>query len=124
DEVAGDPDHVNGAEDHDHAVDSRRGPARNFQSKCEQGEARRVDVEHGAADQAPIATSANSTRYHVGRRVVSAPIGSAPIAWFSFWSDAARSSPYTTSNTGATAAPNVVHATTPALDAERGRYRE
>ena len=71
-----------------------------------------------------IWSSANGTRYQVGSRVVRAPTGSLAIALFKFESEPASSTPYTTRSTGAMAAPKVVHATTPTLDALRGRYRE
>ena len=69
----------------------------------------------------PIATRANGTRYHVGRMVVRAPIGSAEIAPASFLSEALSSTPYTTRMTTGRLAPKVDQNTTPPVEALRGR---
>ncbi|MNC81026.1 hypothetical protein D3C75_1340310 [compost metagenome] len=53
--------------------------------------------------------------------MVSAPIGSALMAVRSSGSDPASSSPITSSTTGASEAPNVVHTTTPRPEVCRGR---
>ncbi|HSZ41386.1 MAG TPA: hypothetical protein VK817_15635 [Trebonia sp.] len=66
----------------------------------------------------------NGTRYHVGKIVDTAPIGSVSIPDDSEADEPASSSPKPSRNTGAIDAPNVVHATTPRPDADRGRYRE
>ncbi len=70
------------------------------------------------------ATMANGTRNHVGSRLASAPIGSAPIAWFSGDDEPASSRPDASRSTGATDPANVVHHTTPSPDDRLGRYRE
>ena len=62
------------------------------------------------------ATSANGTRNQVGSSVVSAPIGSAPIAADRSPEEPASSRPKISSTTGASAAPNVVQPTTPRLE--------
>ncbi len=67
------------------------------------------------------ATMANGTRNQVGSKVVSAPIGSAPIAALRVLDEPASSRPKTSRNTGAMVAEKVVHPTTPRLDDRRGR---
>ncbi len=67
------------------------------------------------------ATMANGTRNQVGSRVVSAPIGSAPIALLSLAEEPASSRPKTSRKIGATEDPNVVQPITPRLEDRRGR---
>src|ERR1700743_973315 len=67
------------------------------------------------------ATITNGTRYQVGRIVASAPIGSVLIAVDSDAEDPASSSPKPSRKIGATAAPNVVHHTTPPPEVRLGR---
>ncbi len=67
------------------------------------------------------ATIANGTRNQVGSSVVSAPIGSAPIALLSLADEPASSSPKTSRKIGAMEDPNVVQPITPRLDDRRGR---
>jgi hypothetical protein len=67
------------------------------------------------------ATIANGTRNHLGSSVVSAPIGLAPIAELRPLDEPASSSPNTSRNTGAMAAPNVVQPMMPPPEARRGR---
>ncbi len=69
----------------------------------------------------PMATSANGTRNHVGRIVVSAPIGSSATACDSSASDAQSSTPYATRITTGRLPPNVGQKTTPRVEAVRGR---
>src|ERR1700735_36126 len=70
------------------------------------------------------ATSTNGTRYHVGKMVDSAPIGSVLMADDSDADDPASSTPKPSRNSGAMDEPNVVHHTTPAPEDRRGRERE
>src|SRR3954452_23705432 len=72
----------------------------------------------------PMATHAKGTRNHVGRIVVSAPMGSPPTAPESLLSEAASSTPYTISTTTGRLPPNVGQPPTPAVEALRGRYLE
>ena len=69
-----------------------------------------------------IATSAKGTRNHVGSSIVSAPIGSEPIASDRDSSaEPTRRIPKNTRMTVGSAAPSVVHPTTPRVEAARGR---
>jgi hypothetical protein len=63
----------------------------------------------------------NGTRNQVGRAAASAPIGSPASAALRSADEPASSSPITISTIGASEAPIVVQATTPAAEAERGR---
>ena len=67
------------------------------------------------------ATMANGTRNQVGSSVVSAPIGSAPIALLSLADEPASSSPKTSRTMGATEEPTVVQPITPRPEERRGR---
>ena len=69
-----------------------------------------------------IATSAKGTRNQVGSSVVSAPIGSLPIASErDSFAEPTRRMPKKTRMTVGSAAPSVVHPTTPRVEAARGR---
>ena len=67
------------------------------------------------------ATITNGTRYQVGSRLASAPIGSAPIALDRLFDDPASSRPKITRKIGAMEEPNVVQPTTPRPEDRRGR---
>ena len=69
-----------------------------------------------------IATRAKGMRNQVGRIVVSAPMGSSPIASESASKlEPTSRTPKNTRTTVGSAAPKVVHPTTPLVDAVRGR---
>ena len=67
------------------------------------------------------ATMTKGTRNHVGNSRAKAPTGSSPIAELSEADEPARSRPKKTRMTGAIEDPNVVHHTTPPVEALRGR---
>ena len=67
------------------------------------------------------ATMMNGTRYQVGSRLASAPIGSAAIAVDRLDDEPASSSPKTTRKIGAMEEPNVVQPITPRPEDRRGR---
>src|ERR1035441_7040238 len=70
------------------------------------------------------ATIANGTRNQLGSRVVSAPIGSAPIAELRLADEPASSSPKMNRMIGAADEPNAVQPITPLPDDRLGRERE
>src|SRR5438309_10200883 len=70
------------------------------------------------------ATMMNGTRYQVGSRLASAPIGSLAIAADRLVDEPANSRPKTTKKSGAREEPNARQPTTPRLEHRRGRERQ
>ena len=67
------------------------------------------------------ATMMNGTRYQVGSRLASAPIGSLAIAADRLFDEPASSRPKITRKIGAREEPNAVQPITPRLEDRRGR---